>query len=186
MIAAGTAPAVPATLSAPRARSSGDRAFASGAKGRTFESCRAHLRMSLRRLLYVHADGSLRHAPVRARPQRVLRRRRPDGALGPHPRHARSDAAPRPALGDDVRPHRRHPRRRRDDGDDHLRDLAGDRPRRLPALGRLDPRLARALGDRRLGRRPDGQGVRERPGGPGWPESASRRSTASPCCSSSS
>ena len=36
------ASAVPATLVSPRARSSGDRAFASGAKGRTFESCRAH------------------------------------------------------------------------------------------------------------------------------------------------
>ena len=118
---AGASPAVPATLAAPRARSSGDRAFASGAKGRTFESCRAHaFRRMLRRLrkqLPKRADpeeaasrpgrlrgalqsaenvvgsprgGSLRLAPLPARPQRVLRRRRADGALGADPRHARA------------------------------------------------------------------------------------------------
>ena len=41
--AAGSRLPVPARYTlTPRARSSGDRAFASGAKGRTFESCRAH------------------------------------------------------------------------------------------------------------------------------------------------
>ena len=41
-IAGGSVRLPPATLTIPGARSSGDRAFASGAKGRTFESCRAH------------------------------------------------------------------------------------------------------------------------------------------------
>ena len=48
-------------------------------------------------------------------------------------------------------------------GRDHLRDLARDRRRRLRALGRLDPRLIRALGDRGWAGGKAGQGVRGDP-----------------------
>ncbi len=160
------ASAVPATLVSPRARSSGDRAFASGAKGRTFESCRAHVSVSSAgfymftpmdlydTLLFVHvlsaffAVGALtalwglilgtRGAAPLLDQRSAMTYGRTAGIL----------------VGVGMM------------GDDHLRDLAGDLPRRLPALGRLDPRLARALGDRRLGRRPGGSGVREWAGGP--------------------
>src|SRR5881275_1378147 len=50
----------PSTLNLPRARSSGDRARASGARGRRFDSCRAHEQRYARRSAY----RSLRACPL--------------------------------------------------------------------------------------------------------------------------
>jgi alpha-glucosidase len=96
---------------------------------------------------------ALRLAALPARAQRVRARRLADRALGAGALDASLGAGDRARGGDALRQARGAARRGRDDGDDHLRDLARDRQRPLPPLGRLDRRRARPLGAGRVGRR---------------------------------